>query len=198
MTSQSAQLQKWVDELLSVGLIAEFQVPSDSTETFAGQRFWWVTGWHHQKIDRPSVFYPDPYKFVECSPNARRPLALEGIGRDRKGEEEKGETPLPPVVSIPASLDSPDFREAWADYQAHRREIRKPLKPTGLKSCLKTPGGDGNRPVCRALRLSIANGWQGVFEPKDTEQAHARAGEAVSDEDKAADAFKRQWANAKG
>ncbi len=93
----------YVNELHAAGLLVEFE--------YEGERFWQVTGWHHQKIDRPNARYGPiveekrgnsqvylggditPYlvRFGEPSTNARRALAehspQEGKGREGKGKE---------------------------------------------------------------------------------------------------------------
>ncbi|WP_261938261.1 hypothetical protein [Pandoraea sp. NE5] len=53
-----------VDELLRVGLLDEYEV--------AGQRFWIVTGWHHQKIDQPTFKHPGPDGTVPSGAPKRR------------------------------------------------------------------------------------------------------------------------------
>lgn len=40
----------WVDELIEQGLVAEYEVD--------GKEFWHVTGWHHQRIDQPTLRHP--------------------------------------------------------------------------------------------------------------------------------------------
>src|SRR5262249_10262102 len=75
-------------------------------------------------------------------------------------EEKRGENPpLPPeggergslrskdepeeAVAIPAELDTPAFRDAWENWEQHRREIRHPLKPLSRKAQLKKLAGYG-------------------------------------------------------
>jgi len=55
----------WVDELVDNSLLSCFVVES--------QRFLQVTGWHHQRIDKPSYKYPSPERgeFVDRSGNGR-------------------------------------------------------------------------------------------------------------------------------
>lgn len=55
------EIQKHIDELIKNGLIVEYEAE--------GKLYWHVTGWKHQKIDRPSYKYP---KFDEHSTNIRR------------------------------------------------------------------------------------------------------------------------------
>lgn len=47
-----AQMQEWIDELIHSKLLVEFESQ--------GIKYWHVTGWHHQKIDRPNPKYPQP------------------------------------------------------------------------------------------------------------------------------------------
>lgn len=74
-------VSRLLDELSSNGLITLY--------TAQDKDFWHVTGWHHQKIDKPT------YKYPEFSESARRTLddssPPEGKGEDRerigRGEE---------------------------------------------------------------------------------------------------------------
>lgn len=85
-----SKLDGFVAELKSHGLLVEYAVES--------KRFWHVTGWHHQKIDRPNFKHPslsDQGAIVEDSSNDRRIVVEqsppEGKGRESKGRESKGE-----------------------------------------------------------------------------------------------------------
>jgi hypothetical protein len=57
-----------VDELVTAKLIQRFSAE--------GQLYLWVTGWHHQKIDRPTLRHPRP-PLDESSSNTRR-ASVEG------------------------------------------------------------------------------------------------------------------------
>lgn len=135
----AVDLASWIDELVSVGLVAEF--------TYEGVAFWHVTGWaKHQKIDRPSCKYPAPpalnsssapRKLSESSPNARRGPPP---GEDRKGEDRKGEEkaispkaqPAPYLSSATTASTSTGTRLAkdWtlpADWRAYCTATRPDL-----------------------------------------------------------------------
>lgn len=73
-------------------------------------------------------------------------------------------TPLPP------SLDFPEFRQAWDDWKAYRKEARKPLTPRSEKMQIKQLAAMG-RDAVFAIERSIANGYQGIFPPKDGKAA---------------------------
>lgn len=76
----NAEIQAMVDELITVGLLSTYEA--------AGKRFWNVTGWHHQKIDKPTYSYPGSKELGESAVNYRKNL-LEKTEKNRRdlGEE---------------------------------------------------------------------------------------------------------------
>lgn len=78
-----ADIAAMVQELVKHGLVGEYEVNGD--------RFWLVTGWKHQKIDKPSYKYPLP--IADASSNPLRAIddssPPEGKGEEGKGEEEE-------------------------------------------------------------------------------------------------------------
>ena len=82
-----SDIQDMVNELLKNDLIVEYES--------GGKRYWHVTGWHHQKIDRPSYKHPKfeenstpiQQQFDDHSTNAQRTLddhsPPEGSGKER-------------------------------------------------------------------------------------------------------------------
>lgn len=102
----TAHVQALVNELLAQSLLAEFE--------HEGRRYWYVTGWNHQKIDKPNPKYPPPPKFDEQSATVRRTFGEESLaegkgkeGRFRKGEEGKGEERTPSRVMDPSQEPAP-------------------------------------------------------------------------------------------
>jgi hypothetical protein len=71
-----------VTELIGQGLLIEYQV--------GAKKFWHVTGWRHQKIDKPTLKYPSPPKLAEDSTNTAR-VVVDYSTTEGKGEEGKGE-----------------------------------------------------------------------------------------------------------
>jgi len=71
-----------VTELIDAKLIVAYQVDDEW--------YWQVTGWHHQKIDRPTYRFPIPPQDV-LSTSTRlaldEPSPPEGKGRESKGRE---------------------------------------------------------------------------------------------------------------
>lgn len=76
-------VQVLVDELKTNGLIIEYEV--------AGKAYWQVTGWAHQKIEKPNYKHPKPetrQPFDDKSPTDRRPLD-DLSTPERRGEEKE-------------------------------------------------------------------------------------------------------------
>lgn len=51
------QVSGWIEELVSAGLIETYSV--------SGKEFWRITGWHHQRIEKPNYRYPNPHGIAE-------------------------------------------------------------------------------------------------------------------------------------
>ncbi|MFW6217428.1 MAG: hypothetical protein ACOC4K_00385 [Verrucomicrobiota bacterium] len=67
-------------------------------------------------------------------------------------------------TEIPAKLDTPAFREAWAEWEAHRRETGKKLTPRSARMAVKRMALWGPERAVAAIEYSIAQGYRGVFE----------------------------------
>lgn len=80
------QVAEWVSELEEQGLIETYVV--------GGKEFWRVTGWHHQKIEKPTYNFPRSREFGEEATRRRRmvvdPSAAEGSGGEWSGGEWSG------------------------------------------------------------------------------------------------------------
>lgn len=77
----SSDVERLVGELIAQGLLSEFEAE--------GRRWWFVTGWHHQVINRPSKSrYPEPPR------NAPLPSAA-GQGDDDASNRDDSRTGLP-------------------------------------------------------------------------------------------------------
>ena len=78
---------------------------------------------------------------------------------DGTGDVDKNE-----LIDLPFPSDK--FRKAWGDWVAFRKESRKPLKPTSVKSQLAKLKEWGEQASIEAIESSIMNGYQGLFKPK--------------------------------
>lgn len=99
----------------------------------------------------------------------------DGIGMEGKRPSTSSYTSTPsdsgkggvggkPLWEIPESIRTPDFESAWTDFVQHRFEIRRKLTPVAAKQLMTRFVGWGADRAITAIRYSISNGWQGVFE----------------------------------
>jgi hypothetical protein len=88
------QIASWVGQLVKVGLLKSYVVD--------GKEFWIVTGWKHQKIEKPTYLYPLP-QFGDQSPNGSGTVADHSTPESSRvesiGEEEVCTETL--LVSVP-------------------------------------------------------------------------------------------------
>lgn len=83
-----------------------------------------------------------------------------------KPDRPKRDPKFDPIAATASEPWSPDLRSAWASWAAHRREKRSPLTPTMTKGLVDKFTEWGDKRSVAAIRHSIANGWQGLFEPE--------------------------------
>jgi uncharacterized protein YdaU (DUF1376 family) len=75
---------------------------------------------------------------------------------------------------IPEGVDP----QAWADFTAHRREIRKPLTQLSASKNAEVLRAMSPQQQRAAVNSTVANRWAGVFPPKGNGQA--KAGKTVT------------------
>lgn len=105
-------IRGWIDELSKNGLLL--------TYTIDGKDLLQVTGWHHQRIDKPRPErYPPPTGMIsDHSKNAPRSFPPDTIGNDTKGEDARATSPT----------DRGKINERSANF---RRRIVEAYEPTG-------------------------------------------------------------------
>jgi hypothetical protein len=89
------------------------------------------------------------------------PVSLDKDEGITKGQDE-GKASL----ALPPTLDTAEFRAAWLEWEQHRREIRKPLKPTTTSKQLAELAAIGAPAAVKTIQRSITNGWTGLFPEK--------------------------------
>jgi hypothetical protein len=77
---------------------------------------------------------------------------------------------------MPGTLNNPAFRAAWADWEQHRRELKKKLTPLAAKRLLSKLESWGEARAIAAIAYSIERGWTGIFEPKANNGRGANGG----------------------
>jgi len=76
---------------------------------------------------------------------------------------------------LPEVLDNSTFRQAWADWQTHRRQMKKPLTKIAASRALAKLARMGSTRAIAAIEHSIANNWRGIYEPNPGEADHTPA-----------------------
>jgi hypothetical protein len=109
-----------------------------------------------------------PYAQAEGGPVPR----LEKEQKEQKEPKEPNLTPPKPEskfkaedTEIPATLSSPEFTEAWADWCSYKRERKQTLSRQTAKAQIKEMDKWGASLAVASIRLSILRGWTGVFQP---------------------------------
>lgn len=72
----------------------------------------------------------------------------------------------------PMPFSSDEFKKAWADWIDYRKEMKKPLKPKSIKAQWKQFVLWGEAGCVESIRQSILSGWQGLFPPRNNNQAY--------------------------
>jgi hypothetical protein len=117
----------------------------------------------HGMIDENGEIKGYPYPIERVSIGYPYPTG-KGKGKEiGKGtsKEEVQEEDLP--------FDSADFATFWQNWNQHLIEKKKPLKPTARKQQLAMLKDIGEARAIAALKHSMANNWQGIFEPNQSQ-----------------------------
>lgn len=87
-------------------------------------------------------------------------------------EREKEEIQIPPAPTEPPPQPPAGLNpEAWERWVQYRKASRKPIKPASVLAAQRKLAGYGDHQAA-VVEHSIANGYQGLWEPRDT--AHRR------------------------
>lgn len=167
---READVARWIAECVNANLVRPYEVD--------GKRYFVIPNFK-QRMRAKKSKYPAPpqslsddssQRFDESPTDVREPLTdSRGV---RLEEEEEGEVEVEVEVEeegrAPCGggmlpFNSLDFRSAWKRFKAHRKEIRKPLRPTGEKALLADLAKHQEADVVAALEKSMAAGWPGVY-----------------------------------
>lgn len=131
---------------------------------------------------------------TRVAPAPRRPCRTADDTRDtpdrtpvsppsfKEAQPKNNQKPAPPrqpaaglETAIPAGLNSADFRAAWAEWLAYRRERRLGVQPMTINRQLRKLAAIGPEAAAACIETSITNGWQGLF-PDQQRTAPGHAG----------------------
>lgn len=150
----TADIEQLINELLDQGLFSEFQAQD--------ARWWYVTGWKHQKIDRPTASkYPEPPSIRR---SADRPLPSEGASDDLVSSESRAHSSADTDAFTEdstsesrahSSAADPDTAPVNEDSSSTRRAFDED-SPQGKDRKGKDRSGVEKRESARGARLTLA------------------------------------------
>jgi hypothetical protein len=88
-------------------------------------------------------------------------VPAQGEGKGKERNKEQGTTR--DAVVLPETLDVPEFRQCWSNFQEHRRKLRKPMTPQAERLILADCEGWGVAQAVDYLNNAIKRGWQSPF-----------------------------------
>lgn len=95
--------------------------------------------------------------------------ARKEMGRELEKEIGEGSKEEVQEKGFPPALDTKEFRAAWAEWLAFRREAKhKPVSEKAAAKKLDELAAIGSQRAVAAINNSIANDYQGIFEPGTT------------------------------
>ncbi len=157
-------IDRWLDELVSTELVARYSVGGDSYIHIVGFEVRQPANRNGRRIKRFPLFVASGG--IQVNPGESCASAP-SESKSKSDSESKSKPPARAAPEIPESLDSQEFRDAWAEWCQHRREKRKPITPTQQSRALKELSKLGRDRAIAAIEYSISKGWQGVYEEKE-------------------------------
>ena len=144
---------------------------------------------HREKAKRNAIVTPSNAKVTQT-------LHIAEAEAEAEAENKNTEAPVPVALSlrldqppttdkkfnaaeasIPSTIDSPEFRAAWADWCQYRRESGHTMKSRTAHAQLAEMAGWGKVESIAAIRQSIRQGWRGVFKPDANQRKPAQESE---------------------
>lgn len=97
-------------------------------------------------------------------------------GTPKKQKPEVAEKKQTPGAIVDIRHEVPEWvdKQAWADWEKYRRELRKPLTQSTVKAQLKDLEAHKDQHV-EMIRQSIKNGWMGLFPLKGGKRGAAES-----------------------
>lgn len=133
-----------------------------------------------------TTFIEPPEKALGEALEKARGRRAEGALREEKRREDSPEPPpgveggkpkrarKKELPAIPAALDTPEFRQAWAEWVEDREERKKPVTTLSAKIAFNKMLPWGVQRAVAAIRLSIESHWQGVYEGRGAAEADGK------------------------
>lgn len=77
-------------------------------------------------------------------------------------------------ADLPEDLDTPEFREAWLEWVKYRKNIKKPFPPAAAPAMWRKAQAAGVQAAIDGFETSMANGWQGTFPKRRSNERHEK------------------------
>lgn len=109
----------------------------------------------------------------------KKPCNARGVTKalpEKRREEKSNNSTNVELSPLPPSLDSEEFRSAWADWLAYRQERKFKTTEQTRKAQLATLAVWGSVVAVESLRTSIRQGWQGFFDPREKRPGSVQGG----------------------
>lgn len=125
---------------------------------------WQPIGWNErQYVSDKSTDRVRKYRKSKKTGNVSETLQeRSGNGPDTDTETDNPLTPKGGKFNLPSGVD-PDV---WAEFEQHRKEIRKPLTDQARTKNANVLAGLSRADQLAAVDTTIRNRWTGIFEPK--------------------------------
>lgn len=114
-------------------------------------------------LDKPEIKEVLNYQVLKETPLPPEPEPAPSPRHNANGRKPPNDPGALNEIEPPYQTET--FREAWADFVEHRRQIKKPLTPLAVKRMFITLRKWGESRAVQSLHDSVQNGWQGIFEP---------------------------------
>lgn len=145
------QVSGWLREMRDVGLVEFYTVKDEPLLHIVGFESTQPSGKNGRRIKRCPL--PDESKGIQGNPDA----VSASDSEDDPDPYSDTDTEGPP-------FGGEDFLLTLDQFEKHRKEIKKPLRPTGRKLLYGQLRQMGEAGAVSAMKKSIAAGWQGVFD----------------------------------
>jgi hypothetical protein len=158
-----------------------------------------MQGWYtHNKVpptkytaSKHLELFPDRYLPIKeqyncalkqpCMQDAREPYAQDRLGKGSigKGREEKKTTTREKALALPDWLN----KTKWADFEAMRKKMRKPLTEASIKLNLKVLETD-KKNQAEIIDNAVRSSWQGLHPLKNNGSGKKPANHLAPEEGK--------------
>lgn len=157
---RDADILRWLAECEKSGLIRVYTSQNDAKPLLQIEKFQQRSRAEKSKYDEPPP--NDGHVTVSRQPRDGPPLTYSEAETYSYSETK---AKAAPDFLLPKGFDSDSVKSAVLDWIEYRKQIKKPLKPLSIVKLIAKWKDIGDSRFVAAVNHSIANSWQGLFEP---------------------------------